>query len=247
MAIIEVKNVSKRFFLKPQVRRSALGRILDFFSPGPKKELVVLRDVSLTVQSGEIVGVIGLNGSGKSTLLRLIAGIYQPDRGVIEVKGRIISVIGFYHGLNQRLTMRDNILASCSLYGLPPSVTKAQIKNITEFAELENYLYEPLYKFSSGMLARLVFSIVIHCIMSSQARILLLDEVFAVGDIEFINKSLNKLKEIFKSELTILMVSHDLVVMAKECNRVIWLGSQGIVKEGKSDEVVEAYKFSSSR
>ncbi|MFA6255537.1 MAG: ATP-binding cassette domain-containing protein [Patescibacteria group bacterium] len=243
MKCLTLNNVSKEFSLKVKAKDSTLGRILDFWKHSRKtKKILAVRDVSLNIDQGETLGIIGLNGSGKSTLLRLMADIYRPTSGSIWVSGRIISIIGLSLRIEPRLSMLDNIFITCSLYGLDRTTIKSQVKAIAQFAELEDYLNTPLYQFSSGMISRLLFSIAIHSILNSKARILLLDEVFAVGDIEFVKKSFSKLKEILKGELTVVITGHNLDAMAENCNRVIWLDEGKIIKDGKSQEVIAEYK-----
>ena len=190
---IIVKNISKKFKIGFKKKQSALARFVSLFSgKEPKKIIQALKDVSFKAKKGEIVGIIGKNGSGKSTLLRIIAGIYNKDKGEIITNGKIISVINLKVGLQPRLTMRDNIFLTSSLFDLSQNDIKQRFNSIVEFAELENFVNTKIYQFSEGMKQRLAFSIAIYC----NPEILLLDEVFEVGDEKFRKKSANEIKEL---------------------------------------------------
>jgi len=196
-----------------------------------------LREISFSVEGGEVVGIVGENGSGKSTLLRIIAGIYDRDGGEVKTKGKIIPLINLNIGLMDRLTMEDNIYLCCGLFGLSRKETKRSFDSIVEFSELINFVNTKIYQFSEGMKQRLSFSIAVHC----NPDILLLDEVFEVGDEDFKIKSANKIKDFVKSGVTVLLVSHELQLIERYCDRAIWLDKGSIVKQGKAQEVVERY------
>jgi ABC-type polysaccharide/polyol phosphate transport system ATPase subunit len=235
---IIVKKVSKKFKIGFKKKQSALERFISLFSgKEPKKIIHALKDVSFEAGKGEIVGVIGENGSGKSTLLRTIAGIYKQDEGEIITNGKIISLINLGAGLQLRLTMKDNIFLVGSFFGLNKKEIKQKFNSIVEFTELENFINTKIYQFSEGMKSRLSFSIAVHC----TPDILLLDEVFEVGDEEFRKKSADKIKELVKKGATTLLVSHDLHMIEKYCNKVIWLEKGKVKKEGKTKEVVREY------
>lgn len=238
MERIIVENVSKKFQIGFKKHQSALARFVSLFSgKEPKKTLVALKEISFKVKEGEILGIIGKNGSGKSTLLRVIAGIYDAE-GKIITEGKIISLINLNIGMQSRLTMKDNIFLCCSLFGLSQKEIKQKFNSIVNFSELESFVDTKLYQFSNGMLERLAFAIAIHC----NPNILLLDEVFEVGDENFKKKSANKIKELTKKEVTVMLVSHDLKMIEKYCERVIWLDKGKVKKEGKTKEVIEKYE-----
>jgi ABC-type polysaccharide/polyol phosphate transport system ATPase subunit len=229
MERIIVERAGKKFKIGFKKGQSALARAVSLFSGREARKIIwALKDVSFTVEDREIVGIIGKNGSGKSTLLRAIARIYDCDRGRIKTKGKIISLISLNIGMQPRLTMEDNIYLCCSLFGLSRKKTKQRFKTIVEFSELENFVNTKLYQFSEGMKQRLAFSIAIHC----NPDILLLDEVFEVGDKEFKIKSAEKIKEIVKKGGAVLLVSHEMWMIEKYCKRVIWLDKGGLVKDG---------------
>ena len=240
MPAVKVDKVDKSFSMNPEGGRSFLARALAI-SRGGRSRLHALRGVCLEVDSGEVVGLIGRNGSGKSTLLRVIAGIYRQDAGRVEVSGKLISIIGFGSMLSPRLTMAENIVTSCAIYGLDMRSIRENTDSIVNFAELEKYRDEPLYKFSAGMVQRLAFSIIVHCISGSGATVLLLDEVFAVGDRHFVEKSIAKLREIFSDRLAIIIAGHDLEVMSGICGRMAWIDSGRLVAEGDNKEVIKKY------
>ncbi|MFT4303130.1 MAG: ABC transporter ATP-binding protein [Candidatus Woesearchaeota archaeon] len=235
---IEITNIKKTFNLTYQNNQSILARLLSVLSAKQQtKKIEVIKKISFNVKKGEIVGLIGKNGSGKSTLLRLIAGIYPLDSGTININGKIISIIGLGQGMKERLTMKENIFLACSLFGISRKNIKKKLNSIINFAELKEYTNTKLFQFSSGMIQRLAFSIAIH----SDPDILLLDEVFEVGDKEFRKKSSEKLKELVKQGKSIILVSHEIWMIEKHCNRVIWLKDGKIYQEGETKEILKNY------
>ena len=235
---IIITKVSKSFKIGFKRGESTLARIIGLFSGVEnKRTLKVLDEVSLIVKTGEILGMIGSNGSGKSTLLRLIAGIYQPDSGSIMVDGKIVSLINLGFGLKSRLTMADNIYLISALFGVSKRNIEKRFNSIVEFSELEDFVDTKLYQFSSGMLQRLSFSIAIH----ADPDILILDEVFEVGDASFKEKSANKIKAMISSGVSAVLVSHDINIIKRNCHKVIWLDDGKIKAYGEPDEVVQKY------
>jgi ABC-type polysaccharide/polyol phosphate transport system ATPase subunit len=238
MERIIVDKISKKFRIGFKKKQSTLARIISLFSgKEPKKILIALNEVSFKAKSGEIIGIIGKNGSGKSTLLRTIAGIYSKDNGIIKTKGNIISLIGLSIGLEDRLTMKENIFLVGSLFGLSRKNIKKRFDSIVKFAELKDFLNTKLYQFSEGMKQRLAFSIAIH----SNPEILLLDEVFAVGDKDFRIKSAKKIKALVKKGAIAILVSHELWMIEKYCDRVIWIDKGEIVIKGNTKDVLNKY------
>lgn len=238
MESIIVDSVSKEFRIGFKKHQSALARFISLFSGRePKKILRALKDISFTVRAGEIIGIIGKNGSGKSTLLRIIAGIYSKDCGRIGINGNILSLIDLGSGMLDRLTMKENIYLVGSLFGLSQKTIRQRFDSIVGFSELQDFVNTKLYQFSSGMLQRLAFSIAIHC----NPDILLLDEVFEIGDKDFKKKSAEKIRKLVKNGATAVLVSHELWMIERYCSRVIWLDKGRIVKEGKTKDVITAY------
>jgi ABC-type polysaccharide/polyol phosphate transport system ATPase subunit len=239
MQRVIVNNISKRFRIGFRKDQGTLARFISFFSGVESKRIIwALKDVSFNVRAGEVVGIIGGNGSGKSTLLRVIAGIYNKDSGEVKIDGKIVSLINLNIGLKERLPMTDNIYVCCSLFSLPRKEIKKRFDSIVEFSGLNDFVSTKIYQFSGGMKQRLVFSIAAHC----DADILLLDEVFEVGDEEFRTKSANKVKELTKDGTSVILVSHEMWMVEKYCDRVIWLDKGTVVKEGKVEDVTGEYK-----
>jgi ABC-type polysaccharide/polyol phosphate transport system ATPase subunit len=242
MQRIVVEDIAKRFKIGFKKRQTALSRLASLFSGRePKKIIWALKEVSFKAEEGEIIGIIGKNGSGKSTLLRVIAGIYKCNKGKVKTNGKIISLINLNVGMQQRLTMKDNIYLCCSLFGLSQKTIKQRFNSVLKFSELQNFLNTKIYQFSEGMKQRLAFSIAIHC----NPEILLLDEVFEVGDKEFKIKSANKIKELVKKGATVLLVSHELWMIEKYCDRIIWLDKGRILEKGNTRELAVKYKKTS--
>jgi len=235
---IVLENVSKTFKIGFKRNQGALASAISFFSGREtKKCLCVLKNISFRANKGELIGIIGANGSGKSTFLRLIAGIYNNDSGKIRIKGNIISLIALASGLKERLTMKDNIYMIASLFGQSFKNIKKKYSLIVDFAQLSNYESTKLYQFSAGMKIRLIFSIAIHC----DPHILILDEIFEVGDEKFRNKSTKKVLNLVEKGMTVLLVSHDMNLIRKYCSRVIWIDKGRIMKEGKTENTVRDY------
>lgn len=236
---IIAEKLGKKFKIGFVKSQGALARLVALLSGREARRTIwALNGVSLIVNQGEIVGVIGKNGSGKSTLLRCISKIYKADAGKIKTKGKIISLIGLDIGMQHRLTMKDNIFLCCSLFGLSKQEIKKRFQDIVKFSELQDFVNTKLYQFSEGMKQRLAFSIAISC----SPEILLLDEVFEVGDENFKEKSARKIKELVKKGVSVMLVSHDLNIIEKHCDRVILLAKGSIKKEGKIRKVLRAYE-----
>lgn len=240
---IILNNVSKKFKIGAIKNKSALSSFISLFSGRePKKEFFVLKNISLSVKSGESLGVIGRNGSGKSTLLRVIAGIYGINNGFIRMHGKMIYLTGFGFGLNHRLTMRENIFLIGAVMGLSYKEIKNRFEDIVEFSGLREYLDTKVYQFSSGMVARLSVSATLFCVSHTNPDILLIDEAFSGGaDIDFQEKSIKKMEELIKKGAAVIFVSHDLESIKKYCDKAILLDKGEIIKEGKSKEVVDYY------
>lgn len=235
---IAVDNVSKKFMIGCNNSIGALARFVSLFSGKEQKRLIyALKDLSFNANSGEIIGVVGENGSGKSTLLRIIAGIYTPDSGEVSIKGKIISLINLTIGLKERLTMRENIFLVGSLFGMSQKEIKERFDLIVEFSGLKEFIDTKIYQFSAGMLQRLSFSIAIY----SSPDILLLDEVFEVGDEDFKKKSANKIKDSVGRGVCAISVSHDLNLLGRYCDRIIWMENGRIKKIGQTGQIIEEY------
>lgn len=244
---INIERLSKSFKISSK-NNPALGRLIGLINGERPRELNVLKDISLNVSSGDILGIIGKNGSGKSTLLRTIAGIYSPDKGEIKTNGKVFYLSGFDSGLMPRLTLRENIFLVCSILGLSRTDIRKKFNDILSFSGLSKFVDTEVDKFSSGMLSRLNFSITIHCIQHHSPDILLLDEVFgAGGDIDFQEKAAKKMEELIKSGAAVIMVSHNLEIIKKYCHKVIWLNNGSILKNGNPYEIIAEYTQKSKK
>lgn len=216
----------------------------------PKKQIrkniiAALANISFEVKRGETVGIIGRNGAGKSTILKLISKITYPNRGRVDVHGKIGAFIELGAGLHPELSGRENIYLYGAILGMKKKEIDEKFDDIVNFAEIRKFINLPIKKFSSGMYSRLGFSVCVFC----DPDILLVDEVLAVGDVYFQRKCLNVMKS-FAKEKTILFVSHDLSAIRKICSRVIYMERGKIVKSGKPDSVISFYlkrvKFNSN-
>lgn len=202
------------------------------------EEFVAVDKVSFDLPKGEILGVIGKNGSGKSTLLKAIAGIFSPDSGTIERFGQQVSLLALGVGFESPLTGWENIYLSGMLLGFSKSFIESKEKEIIEFSELGDFIYKPVESYSSGMRMRLAFSI--SAILDSE--IILVDEVLSVGDVNFKQKSYNKLQEIIHDyKTTVIIVSHEEAVLKELCEEVIWLDHGQIMDKGEPEKVIEKY------
>lgn len=238
MKRIIVKNLSKKFGIGTKKRQGALERFISTVSgKEPKKTIWALKDVSFTTGVGEIVGISGPNGSGKTTLLRTIAGIYKPDKGEVITNGKIVSLIGLSIGLQERLTLQDNIYLCCSLFGLSQKEIRKKYNQVVEFTELSKYENTKIYQFSQGMRQRLAFSIAIH----SSPEILLLDEVFEVGDEEYRKKSSVEIGRLTKNGTTVIISSHETPIIEKYCNEAMWIERGKIVRKGEPKKIASEY------
>ena len=236
---IEIENLSKTFKIGFKKLQGTLSRVYSIFSGRePKKIVNVLSKISLSLYSGEILGLIGENGSGKSTLLRCIAGIYEFDSGNMSINGKVIPLINLNIGMQYRLSMKDNIYLIGSLFGMSKEEIDNEFNSIVEFSGLSEYTETKLYQFSNGMLQRLAFSIAIH----SKPDILLLDEVFEVGDEDFKKKSSEKIKSLVRDGSSVILVTHELLMVQKYCTRAVWLKNGEIHDEGETKKILKEYK-----
>jgi len=238
---IIVDKISKKFELKSVKYKGALERVLSIFNIGEKEYISALKNINFKAKAGENIGIIGNNGSGKSTLLRLISEVYTPDEGNIKTDGKLVYLTGFGQGLMSKLTMRENIFLIGSIMGLSQKDIKKKFDEIVDFSGLRDFLDVKVYKFSSGMTMRLNFSIGLNCLKHQNPDILLLDEIFYAGDTNFKEKVKEKMEELIRGGATILFVSHDLGLIKKYCDKVIWLDKGRIMLEGNPLEVIENY------
>lgn len=224
---IEVKNVKKKFKVYYDKGRSLKEKVL-FRNRNKYEERWVLNGIDFNVKKGEAIGLIGHNGCGKSTTLKLLTKIMYPDEGTIEMQGRVSSLIELGAGFHPDMSGRENIYTNASIFGLSKKEIDTRLKDIIEFSELEDFLDNPVRTYSSGMYMRLAFSVAINV----DADILLIDEILAVGDVNFQAKCFNKLRSIKSEGTTIVIVSHSLSQIEQICDRTIWLQDGLIKNEG---------------
>jgi len=236
-SIITVETISKAFHV-PSVRRDTLREhVLDLFRPRSVDRMTVLDGVSFSVQPGETLGIMGRNGSGKSTLLRIVSGIYQADRGRVITRAPVTPILELGVGWNAELDAIDNIYLIGSIMGLSLREIRAGISDILAFAELERFAQLKLRHYSSGMGARLAYSIAFKAVR----EILILDEIFAVGDEGFQRRCKERYHELKAAGHTVLLVSHDPKLITELCDRVILLEQGRVHVEGAPGPVCEAY------
>ena len=248
-SVIHVEGLGKRYRVGERERYLALRDTLTRALRVPFERnrarrrvdyLWALRDVSLDVNEGEVVGLIGRNGAGKTTLLKLLSRITRPTTGFAEIHGRVGSLLEVGTGFHPELTGRENIYLSGAILGMRKREIDRKNDAIVAFAEVERFLDTPLKHYSTGMQMRLAFAVAAHL----EPEILLVDEVLAVGDIEFQKKCLGKMQDISKSGRTIVFVSHQMGQMRRLCERVFWVDDGQIRDEGASRKVIAAYESS---
>jgi len=235
---ISVKNVSKTFKIPHEKVSSLRGAFTSAFN-GKRtfEEFKALDDVSFEVKKGEFFGIIGRNGSGKSTLLKVLAGIYETDKGKVKIGGMISPFLELGIGFNPELSGRDNVYLNATVLGMTRKQIDEKFDDIVAFSELGRFIDQKLKNYSSGMSVRLAFSVAIH----ANREILLMDEVLAVGDELFQRKCLEQFEKIKRSGKTILFVSHDADAVRNHCDRVMLLRNGKIMSIGNPAEVNREY------
>jgi lipopolysaccharide transport system ATP-binding protein len=237
---IEFNQVTKRY---PLYHHFTSGlKSLIFNLPSALKQMrstsfTALEDISFSIRKGESVAFVGRNGAGKSTTLGLIAGVLRPNQGSVKVNGRVSPLLELGGGFHPDLSGLENIQLNGVLLGLSRKALATKIDSIIEFSELGDFIYQPTRTYSSGMLARLGFSVVAHL----EPEILLVDEILAVGDAPFQRKCLDKMKQFKNSGVTIILVSHSLKDVNFLCDRVIWIENHRIRGDGPATEIIPQY------
>ena len=235
--LISVKKVSKVYRLYDR----AIDRLLESISIRKKsyhKDFFALQDISFSVKKGEAVGIIGTNGSGKSTMLKIITGVLTPTSGSVETKGTICALLELGAGFNQDYTGIENIYMNGTMMGISKEEMDRKLPSILDFADIGDFVYQPVKSYSSGMFVRLAFALYI----SIDPEILIVDEALSVGDVFFQAKCYHRMDELKKKGTTILMVTHDLGSVMKYCDRVILFNKGEKVGEGLPGEMVDQYK-----
>ncbi len=234
--VISIKNLTKEY----KMFNSKKDRLIETIFPRVKRHTVfkAMDNLNLEIKKGEVLGILGRNGAGKSTLLKMITGVVTPTSGTLEVDGRISSLLELGTAFNMELTGYENIYQHGQVNGLTNEQIKAKEKEIIEFADIGEHLYQPVKTYSSGMFARLAFA----CAINVEPDILIVDEVLSVGDMAFQLKCFKKFEEFKKSGKTILFVTHSIVDVLNNCNRVIILASGKKIFDGQVKEGVDVYK-----
>lgn len=235
---IKVDNLSKVFVIPHEKDITLKATVLNFLKKKDYSEFQALKNISFEVKKGEFFGIIGRNGSGKSTLLKILAGIYQPgSKSQVVVNGRLSPFLELGVGFNFELTGRENIYLGGSILGLSRKEVSDKFDKIVRFAELEEFIDTKMKNFSSGMQVRLAFALAIN----AHAEILLMDEVLAVGDSNFQSKCLEEFNRYREQGKTVVLVTHDVSVVSRYCERALLLRNGEILKIGKSEDVVNEY------
>ncbi|MEG2405258.1 MAG: ABC transporter ATP-binding protein [Oscillospiraceae bacterium] len=240
-AIIEVHDVSMRF----NMAKEKVDSIKEWFIRKMKgtlrfEEFYALRDVSFTVEPGDVYGLVGFNGSGKSTLLKVIAGVLKPTKGTSVARGSIAPLIELGAGFDMDLTARENIYLNGTVLGYTPKYIASKFEEIVEFSELREFLDVPLKNYSSGMVARIAFAIA----TITKPDILIADEILSVGDFLFQKKCEERMRELMSGGTTVILVSHSIDQIERICTKVIWLDKGRVKMNGDCAQVCEAYKNS---
>ena len=243
-AAISVCNLDKFFeiyenprdrlkqFILPRLQRISGRAVQKYF-----RSFIALKNVSFEIRKGETVGIIGRNGAGKSTLLQIICGTLSPTRGVVEIDGRVAALLELGSGFNSEFTGRENIRMNAGVLGLTEEEIDVRFDDIVAFADIGEFIDQPVKTYSSGMYVRLAFAVVVHV----DAQILIVDEALSVGDMYFQAKCMAHMKKLMESGVTVLFVSHDISAIKALCSRVIYLDRGELVYAGSTDAGVEAY------
>ena len=236
---IEVNNVTMRFRMADDrissIKEFAIRKIKGQLN---YKEFESLKNVSFSVNKGEVIGLIGHNGAGKSTLLKVISGILKPSEGTVIVRGNIAPMLELGSGFDMDMNGRENIYLNGAILGYSEEFIKGKEEEIIDFSGIREFIDMPLRNYSSGMIARLAFSIATVV----EPEILIVDEVLSVGDADFQEKSRNRMMELMGGGTTVLFVSHDINQIKEMCNRAVWIEHGEVKKIGNAKEVCEEYE-----
>lgn len=244
--MIEVQNVSMRFNLGIEKNNSLKQMAVDVFNKKAREERKIrkkqnefwaLNDVNFTVKRGEVVGFVDSNGAGKSTLLKVVAGVMKPTKGQVLSGGNICPMIELGAGFDLDLNARENIYLNGAVMGYSKEFLEGKFQEIVDFSELHDFLEVPVKNFSSGMIARLAFSVATQV----DPEILIVDEILSVGDLNFQQKSEAKMRSMISGGTTVLYVSHSLQSIKSLCDKVIWLEHGKVIMTGETEEVCDAY------
>ncbi|HIS56513.1 MAG TPA: ABC transporter ATP-binding protein [Candidatus Fimimorpha excrementavium] len=238
--MIDVQDVSMRFMMSNDKIGSLKEMVTQLIQRKIKfREFWALRDVNFQVKKGEVVGIIGRNGAGKSTILKIISGIMRPTKGRVIRNGNIVPMLELGSGFDFDLSGRENVFLNGAILGYSKEFLMEKFDEILAFSELGEFIEMPIRNYSSGMLMRLAFSIATVV----EPEILIVDEILAVGDENFQNKSRQRMMELMSGGTTVLFVSHNLDQIREMCNRVVWLDGGTVRMAGETKEVCDAYKL----
>lgn len=236
--VLEVRNVSKSYemYARPSDRfwQMVFGKRKKYYN-----EAKVLTNIDFSLKKGECIGVIGRNGAGKSTLLQLITGTLDPTEGTIETKGKIAALLELGSGFNPEYTGKENVYMNAALLGFSHDEIEKRYKEIVEFADIGDYIDQPVKKYSSGMMVRLAFAVQVVV----EPDLLIVDEALSVGDVAFQFKCLNRIREIVSKGTSVLLVSHDTSTVKAFCNKCIWLKKGIIYKQGDAGQIADEYEL----
>ena len=244
--MIDVQNVSMRFNLGIEKNNSLKQMAVDLFSKSAREkrkmhkkenEFWALQDVSFKVEKGQVVGFVGSNGAGKSTLLKVVGGVMKPTKGKVLVGGNICPMIELGAGFDLDLNARENIYLNGAVMGYSKDFIDSKYQEIVDFSELHDFLEVPVRNFSSGMIARLAFSVATIV----EPEILIVDEILSVGDLNFQKKSENKMRSLISGGTTVLYVSHSIESIKSLCDKVVWLEHGKVIQVGTAEKVCAAY------
>lgn len=236
-AVIQVRNVAKCYQIYEKPHHRLMQMLLASTGKTFYREFWALRDISFEIPRGKILGILGKNGAGKSTLLQMICGTLSPSAGEIQVNGRVAALLELGSGFNPEFTGVENIYMNGQILGLSKEQIDAKMADILEFADIGDFVHQPVKTYSSGMFARLAFSVVIHV----EPDVLIVDEALSVGDAWFQHKSMARMRKLMESGCTVLFVSHSIDAVRALCDEAIWL-EKGMVKmHGDVTEVTNAY------
>ena len=236
--VIEIKNVSMMFNLS----KDKIMGLKEYIIKALKKQLFyeefwALKDINFTVNKGEVFGLMGLNGAGKSTLLKIIAGVFKPTKGHVNIIGEVAPLLELGSGFDYEFSAKDNVYMNGAMFGHSPAYMKNKYKDIIDFAELWNFENVALKNYSTGMISRLGFAVA----TSVEPDILIIDEILGVGDFKFQEKCEKRIESLIKSGITVLLVTHNIIKIKEMCSKALLLNKGELVCIGNVDEVCNIY------
>ena len=233
---IHARNISKTFHISEDSHNTVKHRLFNLFNPPRRRKVEALKPMSIEIKKGECIGLIGRNGCGKSTLVKLLSGVYPSDSGSLKINGSTM-LMNLGVGMSHELTARENIYVSGSVLGLKIKEVDAIFDKIVDFAELRDFIDTKIKFYSSGMVARLGFSIAVN----AGADIMFLDEIFAVGDVKFQEKAIKVFESSWIAGKTVILVSHTMDTIKKYCNRAAFMKNGELVYFGDTEKAIELY------